>query len=313
MRYFVLYMRQSALPDLNDLLYFARVAEAGSFTAAAQVLGVPKSRLSRRVAELEQRLGVRLLHRTTRRLSLTDVGERYLRHCQAMLLEAEQAEETAASLTGTPRGRLRVSIPVTLGVAPPLVTGFLKQYPEIQLDVVLTNRRVDLLAEAVDVALRVRSRDEEEPALIVRRLRPAKGYLVASPELLAGHVIAEGEIDSPDALQRLPALGALEADRKMHLTLVHRYGETRRVALDARLAVEDFAVRREAALEGLGFTLMPWEYCEEDLRSGRLQQLLPDWSLPAGTIQLAYPHRRGMLPAVRAWIDHVMAHYGAAP
>ncbi|MCH8542287.1 MAG: LysR family transcriptional regulator [Alcanivorax sp.] len=300
-------MRQSTTPDLNDLLYFARVAEAGSFTAAAEALGVPKSRLSRRVAALEERIGVRLLHRTTRRLSLTDVGERYLRHCQAMLLEAEQAEETAASLTGTPRGHLRVSIPVTLAVTPALFTDFLARYPDIQLEVVLTNRRVDLLAENVDVALRVRSLDEEEPALIVRRLRPARAYLVASPALLAGR-----QIDTPDALRQLPVLGAVEADRKVHLTLTRPDGETRRITLEARFAMEDFAVRREAALNGFGFTLLPEEYCAADLAAGDLVQLLPDWSLPGGTIQLAYPHRRGMLPAVRAWIDHLMAAYDGA-
>ena len=137
------------MQDLNDLFYFARVVEAGGFAAAGRVLGIPKSRLSRRIAELEERLGTRLLQRTTRQLKLTAVGERYLRHCQAMLLEAEMADEAVASMTSEPRGRLRVSCPVGLAhsLLPQVISQFLEQYPLVQLDMVLLNRRVDLITE----------------------------------------------------------------------------------------------------------------------------------------------------------------------
>ena len=146
------------MQDLNDLFYFAKVVEHGGFAAAGRLLGIPKSRLSRRIAELETRLGARLLQRTTRKLALTDVGERYLRHCQAMLLEAEQADEAVASLTSEPRGRIRVSCPTEVArmrlrhVFP----SFLQRYPQVQLEVMLSNRRIDLVNEGVDVALRVR-------------------------------------------------------------------------------------------------------------------------------------------------------------
>ncbi|NQD92518.1 LysR family transcriptional regulator [Pseudomonas sp. CrR25] len=282
------------------MFYFAKVVEAGGFAAAGRGLGIPKSRLSRRIAELEQRLGVRLLQRTTRKLALTDVGERYLRHCQAMLLEAEQAEETVASLTSEPRGRLRVSAPGGIALLPDLLISFIAAYPKVQLEVLQTNRRVDLLNEGVDVALRVRSAEDEDPTLISRRLHPAQAYMVASPALLR-----DARIDSPDDLTRLPALGALEADRKIHLRFQHESGRLQDVTLEARLAIEDFAVRKRAALAGLGVTMLPQPFCHEELADGRLIRLLPAWTLPGGHLQAVYTHRRGMLPAVRAWIEHL--------
>ncbi|MGH8433138.1 MAG: LysR substrate-binding domain-containing protein [Pseudomonas sp.] len=290
------------MQDLNDLFYFAKVVEAGGFAAAGRLLGIPKSRLSRRIAELENRLGARLLQRSTRKLSLTDIGERYYRHCQAMLLEAEMADEAVATLSSEPRGRLRVSSPVALAQSylPQIINDFLRAYPQVQLDMLLLNRRVDLLGEGIDVALRVRDEGDEDPALIARKLRPALTVLVAAPSLLVGQTI-----EGPQDLSRLPVLGALEADRKVHFRLLGIDGGKRDVALDARLGIDDFLVRKSAALAGLGLTMLPLMYCQEELADGRLQQLLPDWTLPGGYLQAVYPHRRGMLPAVRAWIDHL--------
>ncbi|MCY1282536.1 HTH-type transcriptional regulator DmlR [compost metagenome] len=292
------------MQDLNDLHYFARVVEAGGFAAAGRLLGIPKSRLSRRIAELEQRLGVRLLQRTTRKLALTDIGERFLHHCQAMLLEAEQAEETVATLSSEPRGRLRISCPQALPRFQEILLDFLARYPQIQVEVLVTSRRVDLINEGVDVALRVRTSDDEDPSLITRRLHPAEGVLVAVPELLGGHAV-----DTPDDLLALPALGALEADRKIHYRLQDEHGNRRDIALEARLAIEDFAIRKAAALAGLGMTLLPRIHCEAELQAGRLQRLLPDWHIPSGFLQAVYPHRRGLLPAVRAWLEHLTTAY----
>ena len=176
------------MQDLNDLYYFAKVVEAGGFAAAGRLLGIPKSRLSRRIAELEERLGARLLQRTTRQLKLTAVGERYLRHCQAMLLEAEMADEAVASMSSEPRGRLRVSSPVGLAheMLPGVISNFLEKYPQVQLEVMLVNRRVDLVTEGVDVALRVREPGDEDPLLVTRRLRQAQMLMVASPAFLQG-------------------------------------------------------------------------------------------------------------------------------
>lgn len=291
------------MQDLNDLYYFAKVVEAGGFAAAGRLLGIPKSRLSRRIAELEERLGARLLQRTTRQLKLTAVGERYLRHCQAMLLEAEMADEAVASMSTEPRGRLRVSSPVGLAhqMLGGVIASFLEKFPQVQLEMMLVNRRVDLVSEGIDVALRVRDLGDEDPLLMTRRLRQARLIMVASPAFVAGR-----QINTPEDLKKLPILGALDADRLVHLRLLKANAEPVELALEARLGIDDFIVRRACALAGLGYTLLPSMYCEEELQDGTLVELLPEWSLPDGWLQAVYPHRRGMLPAVRAWIDHLV-------
>ena len=294
------------MQDLNDLFYFARVVEAGGFAAAGRQLGIPKSRLSRRIAELEERLGTRLLQRTTRQLKLTAVGERYLRHCQAMLLEAEMADEAVAHMSSVPRGRLRVSSPVGLAHAflRGVITRFLELYPQVQLEMVLVNRRVDLINEGIDVALRVRDLGDEDPALVTRRLNRAQMQLVASPDFARQH-----PLQHPSELAGLPVLGAVEPDRLVHLRLLDAEGKREELALEARLAIDDFVVRKAAALAGLGFTALPLLHCEEELARGELVNLLPEWSMPSGFLQAVYPHRRGVLPAVRAWIDHLVASF----
>ncbi|MFJ3486946.1 LysR substrate-binding domain-containing protein [Pseudomonas sp. NPDC090202] len=288
--------------NLNDLFYFAKVVEAGGFAAAGRILGIPKSRLSRRIAELEERLDTRLLQRTTRKLQLTTLGERYLRHCQAMLLEADLADEMVASAASVPRGPLRVSSPVGLAnqFLTPLVRDFLLRYPDVQLDLLLVNRRVDLINEGIDVALRVREASDEDPNLIARRLREAHTEVVASPEFAAAHAL-----NHPRDLTKLPFLGAPDADRLARARLYSDDGERFELAMPARLAVEDFGMRKEAALAGLGFTVLPMMYCEAELAAGTLVRLLPDWHCPPAWLQAVYPHRRGVLPAVRAWLEHL--------
>ncbi|WP_296185337.1 LysR substrate-binding domain-containing protein [Pseudomonas sp. UBA1879] len=300
------------MQDLNDLYYFAKVVECGGFAAAGRALGIPKSRLSRRIAELETRLHASLLQRTTRKLALTAVGERYLQHCQAMLLEAEMADEAVATLSAEPRGRLRVSCPVgmTHWNLSSVVTDFLARYPQVQLELLLVNRRVDLVNEGIDVALRVRDIGDEDPNLIVRQLAPAFAALVASPAL-----IADRQIRTPDDLIALPVLGATEADRKVHFLLIHEDGRRQEVVLEARLVVDDFNIRKAGALAGLGMTMLPMMNCKEALADGTLIRLLPDWSMSTGNLQAAYTQRRGALPAVRAWLDHVadaFSHFAQA-
>lgn len=197
--------------DLNDLYYFAKVVECGGFAAARRETGIPKSRLSRRIAELEERLQVRLLHRTTRKLVLTEVGERYLQHCRNLLLEAEMAEQVIAELSVEPRGRLRLSAPVAMASSnlADLLPRFLERHPQVQLEILLTNRRVDLLNEGVDVALRVRELGDEDPALVCRRLAPATTQILAAPSLIAGR-----RLEHPEDLEDLPFLGAIHNDRR---------------------------------------------------------------------------------------------------
>lgn len=296
------------MQDLNDLYYFAKVVEKGGFAAAARGLGLPKSRLSRRVALLEAALGVRLLQRTTRRLALTDVGRLYYQHAQNVMAEAEAAAEAVDRVRRVPSGLLRVSCLVGLAQSDvgALVPEFLAAYPEVDLDLIVTNRRVQLIEEGIDIALRVRAADDEEPGLVVRRLQPAPLMLVVHPELLEGR----GPIEDPDDLILLPMMGFGSPDGKTRLALVGPGGERRDVALPARLTTDSFEVLRNAALAGLGATLLPAPFCLDDIRAGRLMPLLTDWARPPATLQAVYVSRRGMVPAVRAFLDLLEARLG---
>ncbi|WP_269532280.1 LysR substrate-binding domain-containing protein [Chitinimonas sp. BJYL2] len=295
------------MQDLNDLHYFARVVEAGGFAAAGRLLGMPKSTLSRRVAELEARLGVRLLHRTTRKLVLTEVGERFHQHCLAMLLEADAAEEAVAALSAEPRGRLRVSCPVSLAQTQltSVVPGFLALYPKVRLEVLLTNRRVDVIEEGVDIALRVRAPGDEDASLVARRLRRAESILVAHPHLLAGRVL-----DTPEQLAELPSLGALDMDRRTRWPLQGPNGHRVEVVTEPRLGADDFILRKAGALAALGVTMLPEVYCEEELAAGTLVRVLPGWHMPEAWLQAVYAHRRGLLPAVRCFVDYLVEVFG---
>lgn len=294
-----------SIGDLNDYRYFAVVANSGGFSAAARLLGLPKSRLSRRVAGLEARLGVRLLQRSTRRLALTEVGRQVLTHCEALLREAEIAACVATERQAEPSGLLRVSTPsVLLDVETEGVfEAFLADYPKVSLELVVTSRRVDLIEEGVDMALRVRSADDEDPQWATRRLRPAQGVLIASPEFVAQH----GGLTTLDQLRDAPALGAVAADRKVHWRLRAPDGSQHDVAATARLSCEHFGLRLSAAEAGLGVTMLPQYLAQAALDAGRLLRVLPGWAPPPSHLQAVYPTQRGLSPALRALIDRLAA------
>jgi DNA-binding transcriptional LysR family regulator len=294
------------MQDLNDLYFFANVVQQGGFTAAGRSLGIPKSRLSRRISELENRLGARLLQRNTRGITLTDLGSRYYQHCQAMIASAEAAELAVTSSLAEPSGTIRVSCVVAIAQSEvaAVLPAFLERYPKVNIDLLLTNRRINLLEESVDVAIRIRATDDEDLNLATRRLRAASGYLVAAPELMAQYTVPH----HPRDLIKLPFLGAAGHDRRVHLLLNGPNTERYELVTQPRLAVEDFALRKRAALRGLGLTMLPTEYCSEELKQGKLLHVLPNWSMPSGHLQVVYPTQRGLLPAVRVFVDFLIAH-----
>ena len=204
--------------DLNDMLFFAEVVDRGGFAAAGRALNIPKSRLSRRIAELEDRLGVRLLQRTTRRLSLTEAGEIYHRHCVALREEAQAADEALARVRSEPSGTVRVTCPVTLAqfTVGPLLPRFLAEHPLVRVDMQVSNRVVDPVQEGIDVALRVRSMLDDSGSLVVKKLGPTHGLLVASPQLLQ-------RVGSPKELgdlSRVPTVAMSAADGAARWRLV---------------------------------------------------------------------------------------------
>ena len=289
------------MQDMNDMLYFAEVVERGGFAAAGRHLGVPKSKLSRRVAELETRLGVRLLQRTTRKLSLTEVGEVYLRHCLTMRDAADAAAEAVDQAQTEPRGTIRVACPVTLAQSTlgPIMALFLARYPRVKVDMRVSNRVVDLVEEGVDVALRVRLTLEDSGSLVVKNLGLTKTFLVASPALLA----RQGHPASPQDLARMDTVSMSAVDGKASWSLIGPDGATHLLAHQPRFVADDLLTLKFAVLGGTGISVLPDYMCRDEIQDGRLVAVLHGWAPPQGVFHAVYPSRRGMVPAVRRFLD----------
>src|SRR4051794_9496385 len=241
--------------DLNDMVYFAEVVDRGGFAAAGRSLGVPKSKLSRRVSDLEKRLGVRLLQRTTRKISLTQAGELYHRHAVAMREEAEAAEQAVALVQNEPRGTIRVSCPTTLAqtTVGPILPKFLKDHPQVRIDMLVTNRVIDLVQEGIDVALRVRATVDDSGSLVVKRLALTRGLLVASPQQLA----REGRPQSPDDLNKLTTVAMSAADGRASWQLLGPHGREFTLQHRPCLTADDMLTLRYFVLEGNGMSVLP--------------------------------------------------------
>lgn len=289
--------------DLNDYAYFAEVVAHGGFAAAGRALREPKSKLSRRVAGLEQRLGLRLIERSSRRFRVTDTGQAFYERCRAILAEAEQAEALVMQAQAEPHGRIRFSCPT--GMVEPisgLIASFLLRYPKVRLQLVATDRAVDLIAERVDLALRVRAGLTSDAALTMRSLGKSTRILVASPQLA-------GRIGTIDQLAQLPALATNDAADDLEWHLETEAGRTHALRVEPRLGCEDMAAVRNAAIDGLGVAILPDHVCYEALKAGRLVRILPEWRGVQGIVHLVFTTRRGLPPAVRALIDHLAAGF----
>lgn len=291
------------MQDLNDMLYFAEVVERGGFAAAGRALGIPKSRLSRRVSELELQLGVRLLQRTTRKLSLTEVGEAYLRHCQAMRESAQAAFDTVAQVQTEPRGTLRVSCPVTLAqtVLGELMPAFLARCPKVRVEMQVSNRVVNLVEEGVDVALRVRSSLDDSASMVVKRLDTTRQILVASPDLL----LRQGTPTSLQDLAQLDSIAMSAPDGRATWELSGPHRELQVVQHSPRYVADDLLTLKFAALAGTGICWLPDYMCHEEIREHRLVRVLPDWAPAPGIVHAVFPSRRGLSPAVRHFLDYL--------
>lgn len=289
------------MQDLNDLYYFAMVVEHSGFAAAERALGIPKSRLSRRIAQLEIDMSVRLLQRSTRRFAVTDVGQKVYRHAQAMLSEAQSAREAVDKLSAEPRGLIKISAPVALAQQQlaELLPDFLEQFPLVRVQLQVSNRRVDLINEGFDVALRVRSQLNDDGSLVMRSFAHIRELLVASPAYLD----ARGRPTMPQDLAEHLTLSMSEDESRQRWEL-HGPGDvTARVDIQPRLMGHDFPLLMESARRGLGIALLPETVCGEPIRRGQLELVLPDWSLPQGICHAVFPSRRGLLPSVRVFID----------
>lgn len=296
-----------ATQDLNDLAFFVQVVEHGGFAAAGRALGQPKSKLSRRIALLEARLGVRLIQRSTRRFSVTDIGQTYYQHCKAMLVEAEAAQLAVEQTRAAPCGVVRLSCPIALlhACVSDMLASFMKKYPRVEIQLEATNRRVDVIGEGFDIALRVRSGALEDSELTIKVLAQHTHALVASPALLR----REGKIAVPADLSGKPSLAFGVPQQTQVWQLEGPQGARADIRHQPRLVTDDMLTLRAAAIAGLGVLELPKLMLREALHDGSLRQVLPGWASRLHIAHAVYPTKRGQLPSVRALLDHLGARF----
>jgi DNA-binding transcriptional LysR family regulator len=295
------------MQDLNDLFYFAQVAQHGGFAAASRALGVPKSKLSRRVALLEARLGVRLIQRSTRRFSVTELGQDYLLHCKAMLVEADAAQEAIERTRSQPRGTVRMTCPIALldTRVGAILADFMLQYPQVEVHLEATDRRVDVISEAIDLALRVRTPPLQDSELVLRSLAPSSQCLVGAPQLLR-------RLGTPTVPSDLPALPSMDlgTPQSEHVwSLLGPDGAQALVHHHPRLITRGMIALRLAAMAGVGIVQLPTQMVNEEFERGALLRVLPDWAPRVEIIHAVFASRRGLLPSVRALIDFLAARF----
>lgn len=297
--------------DLNNLYFFSRVVEFGSYTAAAEALGVQTSKLSRRVGALEKELGVRLLNRTTRKLSLTDPGKIFHRHCVALISEAEAAKDAINQTLSLPQGEVRVSCPTGLlqgGVAD-ILAQYLTAHPHVHIALEATNRRVDLVDEGIDVAIRVRVPPLEDSDLAMRSFGFSELILVASPALLAAH----GQPQTLTDIGRMPTLSRGTVAKEHPWRLIDADSKPVELVHTPRLSTDDLYTLRRAAIHSVGVAFLPAHFIMDDLSNGTLVRLLPSLSSRSGVVHAVFPSRRGMVPAVRALLDSLSEAFATYP
>ncbi|WP_343594683.1 LysR family transcriptional regulator [Acinetobacter sp.] len=295
------------LSDLDDFYCFALVVEHGGFSAAERATDIPKSKLSRRVYNLEEHLGVRLIQRSSRHFAVTDIGMNIYRHAQVMMNAAQAAHDLVDHLSVEPRGIIKVSLPVSVAQNefPKIIPEFLKRYPEIRLQLVVSNRRVDVINEGIDVALRVRSKIDDDPGLIVRQFERIEQHLFASQAYLNEY----GDVKDPKQLTNHRILSMVDEHADQNMVLHNAQDETIKIKVNPVVMGSDLMMLMQLARQNSGIALLPDSIAEDYVKSGELVQVLPEWKAPHGVFHAVYPTRQGMLPAVRVFIDYLVEYF----
>jgi DNA-binding transcriptional LysR family regulator len=291
--------------DLNDFYYFVHVVDRGGFTAAGRTLQVPKSTLSHRIQQLECRLGVRLLNRTSRRFAMTDAGEDFYRHAVAMLREAELAETSIRGRLSEPTGRVRCTAGLALMqfALSDIIADFLAQHPKVNMVAHATDRMVDIVGENYDIAVRAHSDPLPDSNLVQRTLAPAPWCLFAG----SAYLDANGTPQTPQDLESHPSLFMMRTGFApiWRLRRTGQGGDEIVMPLTPRLVGDDMIGLQQAAIKGLGVVALPGYISSPAVRSGALRRVLPDWHAGDSTITALIPYRQGLLPSVRAFLDHL--------
>ncbi|WP_413665646.1 LysR family transcriptional regulator [Microbulbifer sp. CNSA002] len=284
---------------------FVTVAETGGFSPAAKLLGISKSAVSKRVTQLELQLGVKLLHRTTRKLSLTEAGEHFYEHARIAYKSAKDAQDAVLQLQGEPRGRLRINAPMSFGRLhlAPLIPVFMKRYPEISIDMILDDKVVDLVGEGFDIA--IRGGDLPDTSLIARKIAPLKSVLCASPSYLK-------EFGEPTELEQLTAHNCLiftySRDVKEWGFIKDNHLHT--IEVKGNYQINNSEALREALLQGVGIGRLPTFVAGPDIETGKLIPLFEEYQMPAKSIYAVFPERQFMPAKVRAFIDFAIEYFG---
>lgn len=292
--------------DLNAVVVFAKVVQTGGFARAAKLLHLPKSTISRRVADLEQQLGVRLLQRSTRKLSLTDAGRTYYQHCERIVMELEQAAGAVTRMQQAPRGLLRVTAPLSFNYLAPIVAQFLSLYPEVDVEMVCTDRIVNLIEEGIDLAIRTGKLTDS--SLVARALGSTYRVAVAADSYLA----RRGEPRTPAELEQHDGV-IFGADPERFKWTLQNGSTLVQTVIRPRLVVNDLDMVREAAVHGLGIAWLTVDRCEPELQAGRLRRVLPDWQSREIPIHAVYPSTRQLAPKVSAFVEFLRTHKAPAP
>lgn len=290
--------------DLNDIRVFLEVVDQGSFTAAGKKLDMPTSTVSRRISRLEAQLGARLLQRTTRKLSVTDAGRIYYQRSERALLALEEAQNAVTEMQATPKGLVRVTAPVEFQSLVPVVSDFLKKYPQVQVTLDLSNRYVDLVEEGFDLA--IRAGELRDSSLVAKQLASAHFLLVASPEYLKQRGMPK---KVEDLRKHECIVGSASAP---HLTWrLCSKNKMVSIPVSGRMSANHLGAVLLAAEKGMGIARLPSAHCESGIAAGRLVEVLPNACPTMGKVSAVYPSREFMSPAVRALIDHLSEHLQA--
>lgn len=295
------------MDKLASMAMFVRVVESGSFSAAAEASQVSATMAAKHIRAIEQRLGARLLHRTTRRQQLSEVGRLYYERCKQVLADVALAEASASELQASPRGRLRLTAPVSFGSRRlvPALAEYLASHPEVNVELSLDNRMFDLVEEGYELGIRIGTLDDA--SLVARPLQPYRRLLAASPAYLARH----GNPERPEQLSSHVCLGLSYWRHRDHWRLLGPGGDIYEAPVQGRFAADHGDALRIAALHHIGIILQPEVLLADDLAAGRLQPVLPDWSPPPMPMHLIYAPDRRPTAKLRSMIDFLLARFGS--
>jgi DNA-binding transcriptional LysR family regulator len=302
--------QEARVLDLNDFYFFVQVVDRGGFTAAGRTLGTPKSTLSYRIHQLEEALGVRLLNRTSRHFGMTDAGQEFYRHAVGMLQQAEQAENVMRLRLSEPAGTVRYTVGVATAqfAMRDLIVGFVTKYPKVNLVEHATDQKVDIVGENFDVAIRAHSAPLPDSALVQRTLTPAPWFLFAGARYVQQH----GMLTKPQDLAQHPSLFMMREGITPSWRL-RNPGKGNKEAvvlpLTPRLLSDNMVSLKQAARAGLGIVALPGYVCRDEVRSGKLVRVLPEWLADDSTITALVPYRHGLLPSVRAFVDYLAVEF----